>query len=101
MNLQEARMEYARAYKLGQKEYSQTGQEHPAVLDELLGENPTNTVVSVGLVNIPTERIVGTKSAGRIGAFSKSFLPLLPIDFCEQTPCIVKTNRFRWCGSSR
>lgn len=80
MNLQEARMEYTRAYKMGQKEYHQTGEEHPAVLDEILGKNPTNTVVSVGLVNIPTERIVGTKSAGRIGAFSKSFLPLLPQD---------------------
>ena len=71
-------MEYARAYKLGQKEYNQTGQAHPAVLDEILGDNPTNTVISIGLVNIPTERIVGTKSAGRIGAFSKSFYPLLP-----------------------
>ena len=85
MNLQEARMEYARAYKMGQKEYHQTGQEHPAVLDEILGENPTNTVVSVGLVNIPTERIVGTKSAGRIGAFSKSFLPLLPMETERQS----------------
>lgn len=77
MNIQEAKVEYARALKLGQKEYAQTGQAHPAVLDEILGKNPTNTVITVGVVDIPADRIVGTKSAGRIGAFSKSFLPLL------------------------
>lgn len=80
MNLMEAREEYVRAQKLGQKEYRDTDQAHPAVLDALLGDLPTNTVVNMGLLEIPTDRIVGTKSAGRIGAFSKSFLPLLPPD---------------------
>ena len=31
----------------------------------------------LGLLEIPSERIVGTKTAGRIAAFSPGFLPLL------------------------
>lgn len=77
MNLLEAKEEYLRAWKMGQKEYRESGQLHPSVLDDILGENPTNAVVNLGLVEIPTRRIIGTKSGGRIGAFSKSFLPLL------------------------
>ena len=33
--------------------------------------------VPLGLVQIPSELIVGTKTAGRSSAFSKSFKPLL------------------------
>ena len=73
--------EYALALKQGQKEYRDllaAGKPpHPAVLDELLSENGTETVVSIGLVDIPTERIVGTKTAGRITAFTATFRPLL------------------------
>ena len=43
---------------------------HPAVLDEILPELATESVYNVGLVDIPTERIVGTKTAGRITAFT-------------------------------
>ena len=76
MDFVEAKEEYLRALKLGQKEYH-TNHAHPAVLDGLLGENPTNTVVNLGALDIPTDRIVGTKTGGRITAFSSSFLPLL------------------------
>ena len=73
--------EYALALKAGQKEYKElvaAGRSpYPAVLDELLPENSAETVVDVGLVEIPAERIVGTKSAGRITAFTASFRPLL------------------------
>lgn len=34
--------------------------------------------VDLGLIGIPTERIVGTKAAGRISAFAANFMPLLP-----------------------
>ncbi len=77
----EATEEYALAHKQGQKEYkemlSQNKEPHPAVLDDLLGEQSGELTKSIGLVEIPAERIIGTKSAGRITAFSASFLPLL------------------------
>ena len=70
--------EYAQALRLGQKEYRElvmAGKTaYPAVLDEILPEISTETVLDVGLVDIPAERIVGTKSAGRISAFTASSL---------------------------
>ena len=73
--------EYAHALRLGQKECRDlvmAGKSaHPAVLDEILPENSAETVLDLGLVDIPAERIVGTKTAGRITAFSASFRPLL------------------------
>ena len=80
MNRIEAKEEYLAALRLGQKECSLL-QAHgkptsPAVLDEILGDD-AETVVDIGLVEIPAERIVGTKTAGRITAFSPTFRPLL------------------------
>ena len=73
--------EYSQALRLGQKEYREllmAGKHpHPLVLDEIHPESATDTVVDIGLVEIPAERIVGTKSAGRITAFTASFRPLL------------------------
>ena len=81
MNTQTAQDEYSQALRLGQKEYKEllaAGKNpHPAVLDEILPEFSTEAVVSVGLVDIPTVRIVGTKTAGRITAFTATFRPLL------------------------
>ena len=81
MNTQTAADEYIQALKAGQKEYKELSAAgkptHPAVLDELLPENAAETVVDVGFVEIPSERIVGTKSAGRISAFTPTFKPLL------------------------
>ena len=81
MNRQIALDEYAQALRLGQKEYRElvmAGKNpHPAVLDDILQETMTETVVDIGTLEIPAERIVGTKSAGRITAFTASFLPLL------------------------
>ena len=81
MNTQMATDEYVQALKAGQKEYKELSAAgkpaHPAVLDELLPENAAETVVDVGLIEIPAERIVGTKSAGRITAFTPTFKPLL------------------------
>jgi len=84
MIIAEATEEYLLALKQGQKEakeFSALGKDpNPLVLDELLPEIATDAVQEIGLVEIPAERIVGTKSAGRITAFSPSFLPLLPPD---------------------
>ncbi len=77
----EANDEYALAVKQGLKEVREltaAGKNpNPAVLDDILGENGADTVRDVGLVEIPVERIVGVKSAGRVTAFSATFLPLL------------------------
>ena len=81
MNTQIALDEYAQALRKGQKEYREllmAGKNpHPAVLDEILPEVAGYSVLDMGLVDIPAERIVGTKTAGRITAFTASFHPLL------------------------
>ena len=81
MSTEVALEEYAKAFRLGQKEYREllmAGKDpHPAVLDEILPELSTETVLNIGLVDIPANRIVGTKTAGRITAFTPSFRPLL------------------------
>ncbi|MBQ7001301.1 MAG: BMP family ABC transporter substrate-binding protein [Oscillospiraceae bacterium] len=81
MSRQIALDEYAQALRQGQKEYREllmAGKPaHPAVLDEILSESLTETVVDIGTLEIPAERIVGTKSAGRITAFTATFRPLL------------------------
>ena len=76
-----AKEEYERTLRLGRKEQqkllSSGKNPHPAVLDEILSGNISETVVNIGLVDIPAERIVGTKSAGRVSAFTSTFKPLL------------------------
>ena len=84
MSIQESREEYIRAMHMGQKEIKELQtlgkSPDPLVLDELLPDVSSCSVQDIGLVEIPSERIVGTKSAGRITAFSPSFLPLLGPD---------------------
>ena len=81
MNRKEAVEEYAKALKEGQKEYKECLQRgidpNPAVLDDILQADAGENCVNVGLVEVPIPRIVGTKSAGRISAFTPSFRPLL------------------------
>lgn len=80
----EAIQEYTKAMRMAQKEYKeriQLGKEpYPEVLDVLLPEADSMTSVEIGVIEIPTERIVGTKTAGRISAFTAGFLPLLGVD---------------------
>ncbi len=81
MNRTEALDEYARALRTGQREYKElvsAGRNpYPAVLDELLSDISTELTQIVGLVEIPTDQIVGTRSGGRIWAFTAGFYPLL------------------------
>ena len=76
--------EYELALKAGQKESKElaaAGKDpNPAVLDEQLPEVSADSVVDVGLLEIPSDRIVGVKSAGRITAFTATFQPLLDVD---------------------
>ena len=84
MSLQAARDEYAQALRNGQKEYRElvaAGKEpHPVVLEDILPDANSMTVKDIGLVEVPAQRIVGTKSAGRITSFTPTFRPLLKAD---------------------
>ena len=84
MSRMEALEEYAKALKLGQKEARECQQKNrpvnPEVLYHVAGELAADRSILVGLVEIPAERIVGTKTAGRVSAFSPGFLPLLGRD---------------------
>lgn len=81
MDLKTAQEEYTKALRAGQKEYKTLLAEgkdpYPKVLDEILEANITDSIEDLGLVDIPSELIVGTKAAGRTSAFSAGFLPLL------------------------
>ena len=84
MYSQEALEHYNKAQKAAQKEYKEraaTGKNpFPLVLDAIVPEGMSNIYVDVGLVEIPAQQIIGTKSAGRISAFTATFQPLLPAD---------------------
>ena len=81
MSFQASMEEYTQALRRGHREYRElvmAGKPpYPAVLDEILPENNDYPVVDVGLIEIPSERIIGVKSAGRITAFTVNFKPLL------------------------
>lgn len=81
MYQQQAQEEYAQALRLGQREYKAllaAGKDpYPQVLDHLLADHSPDAIVDLGIIEIPTDQIVGTKSAGRTAAFSAGFFPLL------------------------
>ncbi len=84
MYLQQAQEEYALALRAGQREYKTLLAEGkdpcPLVLDERLEGRIGDSIEDLGVIEIPTELIVGTKAAGRTSAFSAGFLPLLEAD---------------------
>ncbi len=73
--------DYMGALKLGKKQYhaSVAKGEYPylPVLDQILANADIVSEVNLGLVDVPLERIVGTKTMGRTQAFSSNFMPLL------------------------
>ena len=50
------------------------------VLDSILPPNDSYSMVSLGLVQIPIDQIVGTRYEGRSNAFSGNFMPILNED---------------------
>lgn len=79
----EAISDYGRAFRMGKKEGT-----HLPVLDHILKEKKITATreIPLGLVQIPLDQIVGTKTAGRSTAFSASFYPTLK----ENTEFAVK-----------
>lgn len=74
--------EYAKALRMGQRAYRNAVSrgEYPYLpaLDDILECVDVQSETSLGLVDIPMEQIVGTKTAGRQNAFAADFMPLMP-----------------------
>ena len=74
-------VDYSNAYKAGKKCYDSCmmwGRRATLeVLDEILPEKREYSEVSLGLVQIPIEQIVGTKTGGRSNSFAANFMPIL------------------------
>lgn len=72
---------YRKALSMGQKEYRScvARGEYPylSVLDELLPPERQSMGTELGLMQVPINLIVGTKTAGRTTAFARNFMPLL------------------------
>lgn len=74
-------VEYEKAQKMGIKAFKNAiakgGSEYLPVLDEILEDVEIQSEVSLGLVDIPLDRVVGTSNVGRTYAFANNFMPLL------------------------
>lgn len=89
--------EYSIAQKRGQKAYRQDIAEgrHPylKVLDEILTVDATAGEIDLGLIEIPIDRIAGTKTAGRTKAFASNFMPLLESgEFAEKWSSLYRAH---------
>lgn len=76
--------DYRKAFKLGKKDY-QTRMlqgEKPIleVLDDILPDRTSYSETPIGLVQIPIEQIVGTKTVARSSSFAGNFMPILRED---------------------
>ena len=84
MSRQEAVSQYAGALKQGRRAYKEAllrgRYPYPQVLDEIISDSMVAGQAELGVIEIPIEQIVGTKTAGRRSAFSADFLPLLDPD---------------------
>lgn len=72
---------YEKARKRGQKTYKQNVSvgRYPflPVLDDIIQKETISSDVSLGLVDVPLDRVVGTSTAGRTQAFASDFMPLM------------------------
>lgn len=77
-----ASSDYTAALKQGKRSYQAalTKGIYPylPVLDDILSYTEVASTVSLGLIDIPLSKVVGTKTAGRTNAFANNFMPLLP-----------------------
>lgn len=75
---------YMKASKLGQKDYQTKlmAGEIPTLeaLDDILHEKRNYREVPIGLIQIPLDQVVGTKTSGRSNSFSSNFMPILDSD---------------------
>lgn len=89
---------YREALKLGKKEYRSAAAEninpYLPVLDEIVPPEKALTGIRLGVVQIPMMFVVGTKTGGRVNAFSKSFLPLLEegTEFADKWEALYRSH---------
>ncbi|MDO4466278.1 MAG: BMP family ABC transporter substrate-binding protein [Bacillota bacterium] len=89
---------YNDAYKKGQNTYRKRiceGQDpFLTILDDLLPANKADLGQDIGLVYIPTELIVGTKTKGRSNLFTSDFMPLGNMDseFAQKWENLANTH---------
>lgn len=76
--------DYMKAYRLGKRDYQarMLRGEKPtlAVLDDIMPEKGCYHEVPLGIVQVPIERIAGTKTVGRSNSFAGNFMPILQTD---------------------
>lgn len=81
MSRSDAIEQYNHALKLGQKYYRDAMNRgvypYTVVLDDILDDKTVSGYENIGLIQIPSELIVGTKSAGRTFALAGNFMPIL------------------------
>lgn len=74
-------MYYKDALKLAQKEYRACTQNdkdpYLPVLDDIVSTKSIAAGIDLGLVSIPADQIIGTKSKSRVNAFAPNFMPIL------------------------
>ena len=72
---------YREALKKGQKEKKNRMNDgldpYLPALDDIISSDKVITEVNLGVMQVPTEWIVGTKTASRANAFAANFMPLL------------------------
>ena len=76
--------EYREALKMGQREVLAAPVKSESttlpVLDNIISSDKVSAAIHIGVEQIPMNLIVGTKTEGRVNAFSPGFMPLLPED---------------------
>lgn len=81
-------LEYGNAQRLGKKQYQEdigrAVRPYLPVLDEIIEGADIVSEIPLGIMTIPLEQVVGTKTKGRREAFASNFMPLLAenTEFC-------------------
>ena len=79
-----AESEYREALRMGQREVQAAPVKSESgtmpVLDKIIPPEKSSAGIHLGVEQIPMNLIVGTKTEGRVNAFSPGFMPLLPED---------------------
>ena len=89
---------YKEALKLGQKEVrakiAKNEDPYLPALDELIPPEKALTGIRLGVLQIPVWFIVGTKTSGRLNAFSASFFPLLEegTEFADKWEALYRSH---------
>ena len=90
--------DYNKAYRMGTREYQHRMMKGQLptlqVLDEILPPKGFYSEVPLGLVQIPVNQIVGTKTGGRSNAFAANFMPILKVgtEFSQKWVTLCKSH---------